>query len=223
MSVNKFVLSFLSVLSLLLGLVVLIPDAAAAAEASVAIPVRQTFTQDVDNHSLTMRYQLIALQPGEPLPRGSDGNVYTFELKDDQSTTLQMTYVDNGRYSYQLQVVDPGAQAGYTFDERVYLLDIYVENGGAVVIAKDNQGLKLANIDFDHEYHSSLPPVPNTDGDPPSKPSIPQLPQLPGVPATGGNTGIFPKTGEAMSFFGSGLGVVLLLLFVVIGRRKRKE
>lgn len=107
-------------------------------------------------------YQLEALESGNPLPKGSVGNLYDFCLYGTQDITLEpLTFQTVGQYHYQLSLKEVKTDPKFSCDKESYMITVYVTalSGGGVradAIATVRSGLKTEKLSFEHQYQSAI-------------------------------------------------------------------
>jgi len=89
-----------------------------------------------------------------------------------------------GIYSYEIQQTVVSAQTGYTYDRKVYRVEVYATNtaGGlqADVVVYNENGLKVPNITFENQY-APLASDPSIMVDPPVKKTVSGSPDKDGT------------------------------------------
>ena len=209
---------YLAVAAIML-LIICAPPAANAAVDPPRITVNQVFTASGGADAFT--YRLEPRDSGCPMPVGSTAEGYTFTIAGTGSVTLEPApFSRDGVYRYKLFQVLGAAKPGYTYDKRVYTIEIHVyEELYAIVVVYNEDGTKAATVTFQNFYSGSgttdppptdpptteLPPTnPPTTELPPIDPPTTELPPIdppttelpPTDPAGGGDGGAgMPQTG----------------------------
>lgn len=169
----------------------------AAKTEQVSLTVRQVISSSALDAApdQTFTYTLTPQAAASPLPAGSDSSGYSFSITgSDQVQIGPISFGGEGIYPYELSC-RIGTAAGYTYDRQVYTIEVYVHsNSDLIMTVKKSDGVKAAEIYFEHTYKPSLkdPKDPNIskNGDPPRDPDIPknpdtfQAPDIPGDPDT---------------------------------------
>ena len=164
------------------------PQAANAAVEPPRITVNQVFTTTGGADAFT--YILKPLESGNPMPEGSIAEGYTFTITGTGSLTIKLTpFSQDGVYRYKLYQVLGAAKPGYTYDKRVYTIEIHMyEELYVIVIVYNEDGTKAGTILFQNSYSGSgttePPPTdPPTTTPPPTNPPTTELPPT-GPPVT---------------------------------------
>lgn len=153
------------------------PGTAYAASNDITLMVEQVFTQPEGSAAEAgFTYTLTAKQPGNPMPDGSTGDLYAFDVKGTDTAMIDpITYHTTGTYSYELQQTVTSVQTGYTYDMQVYTVTVYVTNasGGlqADVIIENGNRLKVSGMKFENQY-APLPSDPSIMVDPPVRKTV---------------------------------------------------
>lgn len=129
--------------------------------ASVMIPVVQQFeTRSTlpDNLNQTFRYELIREEQDAPMPEGSDGDHYIFDMKESEKKEIgPIVYTHAGVWHYTLKQSVQKEAKGYDYDKQTYEIAVYVENLGdgslgVQMIAANKEGNKVDEIRFKNGY-----------------------------------------------------------------------
>jgi pilin isopeptide linkage protein len=176
----------------LIALGVIAPIAAFAAPIPAAPPpppeikIRQVFITSVASADGTFTYVLKPLKADNPMPKGSAADGYMFEISGNAEKTLVMPeYNREGIYVYELRQLIEAKKQDYTYDEKVYIIEIYVSYVNlanseleitVIVMNEDTTKVIDGNIGFVNRY--SPPPVDPSTPTPPS-PSTPTPPAPP--------------------------------------------
>ena len=168
-----FALAVLLLVALLVSISV-----ATAAPTDAVIPVEQIFTLLTSSPGIDdgFTYELIAREPGNPLPAGSSGNTYTFKLNGSTKSTLSpIVFTHAGVFEYQIGMRPGPKLPNYTYDERIYFLTIYVKNTAtglaSEIIARTAGGDKVDAITFEKSY-GATPTDPALMVDPPVRKTV---------------------------------------------------
>ena len=146
------------------------------------LSLRQNLLQRENSSKPVVRYRLEALD-GAPLP-GTDSDVYDFSVEGEGTHTVGRLFFSRpGVYRYNLYALSVSSSSGvWKRDERHYRLEVHVyhaDNGNTgwtvVMIIKNEEGKKEAEMVFSHEQkaESSKPPV-----HPPKPPVNPSRPSV---------------------------------------------
>ena len=145
-------------LSMIFFLGVQRPVLAAERNTTVKIPVEQIFeaNNSVDADK-TGSYVLIADQIQNPMPEGSNGRTFTWNMSGNSSTELIMNVGQVGEYHYKLYQATENKE-NYTYDRSSYIIAVYIKNGenGKLVpqvIAEKNDGKKCGELMFYNSYN----------------------------------------------------------------------
>ena len=151
--------------------------ARSAAPKAVALTVAQKFTVTGSTKPLPSDIFTYELKPwpasgqeSNPMPDGSvdsaGGKVYRFPIVGTSSGKADITFARPGRYVYQINHVT-AAQPKYTYDQRVYKLEIMVDrelNATVIITADGKDSVKLSGIRYEHAYDSNQGVIPTDPG-----------------------------------------------------------
>ncbi len=151
---------------------------AGAEPVSVTLHVDQVFVKnssvsDVNNVFL---YDLISLDPGNPMPSGNFSSVHSFTAAGTSVKEVgPITFSDTGIYRYEIKGDASSPASGYSYDTQVYSVEVYVkritEGLSAEIIVKKNDGSKADSIKFENTY-TPLASDPEIMVDPPVKKTV---------------------------------------------------
>jgi len=143
------------------------PLAAHAADNPLRFMVKQVFTTSSASVDGTFTYRLKALGPDHPMPAGSTAEGHTFTITGNSGAeTGPLSYNKQGVYRYELVQVIGIEKPGYTYDKRVYTLEVYVDAAlKAELVVRNQDGTKADEIKFENAYHV-LPSDPSLMTDP---------------------------------------------------------
>ena len=115
----------------------------------------------------TFTYILKPLEPGNPMPAGSTAQGYTFTITGTGSVEIELpNYNRQGLYLYELSQVIATKNPGYTYDRRVYTIEVHVDAALDVkVVVFNENGTKAEEITFQNTYNIT-PSDPNLMSDP---------------------------------------------------------
>ena len=149
------------------------PLVAYAADNPLRFAVKQVFTASSALADGTFTYRLKALEPDNPMPAGSAAEGYTFAITGNNGVeTGPLAYNKQGIYQYELVQVIGTEKPGYTYDRRVYTLEVYVDAAlKAELVVRNQDGTKAGEIKFENAYHA-LPSDPSLMADPPVKKTV---------------------------------------------------
>lgn len=147
------------------------PLTANAAADSARITVSQIFI--ASEGAGTFTYRLEALETGNPMPAGSTDDGYTFTITGSGSAVIELAAFNRqGVYRYKLFQVIGNEKPGYTYDRRVYTIEIHAgTEPDAKVIVFDENGEKTAAIIFQNSY-GVLPSDPDLMDDLPVRKTV---------------------------------------------------
>jgi len=144
------------------------PTGACAANNKLTLTVNQVFTtsssSDAGNDVFTYKFK--PLNGENPMPAGSDAEGYTFTVTGTGSTEIgPIEYGSQGVYKYELFQVVTAEKQGYTYDKRIYTVEVYT-NSSAVLetIVRNSDGTKAADIRFENKYRSYSDETTNPGG-----------------------------------------------------------
>ncbi len=145
---------------------------------SVTLYVDQVFVKnssasDVNNEFL---YDLISLDPGNPMPSGSLSSVHSFTAAGTSVKEVgPITFSNTGIYRYEIKGNASSPASGYSYDTQVYSVEVYVkritEELSAEIIVKKGDGSKAGSIKFENTY-TPLASNPEIMVDPPVKKTV---------------------------------------------------
>jgi len=172
---NKSVMHIITVLILML---------LAAASAPVSVyaadnPLKITLEQTVDASLLSaeaetaFKYRLKPLASENPMPPGSTKEGYTLTVSGNRSIEIApLRYIRAGIYRYELFQLIETRQLGYTYDQRTYTLEVYVDAAlNVALVVRNTDGTKANSIKFENKYRA-LPSDPSLMIDPPVKKTV---------------------------------------------------
>ena len=161
---------------LVVMLIVLASPTAYAAADSIRITVKQEFTTVSASADGTFAYRLKPLGPGNPMPMESTADGYTFDITGTDSREIgPFSCNQPGVYCYELFQVIETEKPGYTYDKRVYTIEVHVD--GALdmkIVVRNQNGEKEGDIEFRNCYRPSPPvgPPVNPPVSPPVSPPV---------------------------------------------------
>ena len=177
------------------------------------LTVRQVFhtgtTAPLDD---VFTYRLTPMKASNPMPAGSDKNGYTFTVAGTDEVSIgPIFFTEMGEYTYEISNVT-NVKDYYTYDRTAYILEVWVDNEQNVaMIVYNKNGVKVADIVYEHLYTGASEP------DNPKKPDEPQGPQ---GPKTGDET----RTEQYYISLGiAGIAAVCSLIYLLAANRRRKE
>lgn len=131
------------------------PVLAAERNTTVKIPVEQIFeaNNSVDADK-TGSYVLIADQIQNPMPDGSNGRTFTWNMSGNSSTELIMNVGQAGEYHYKLYQATENKE-NYTYDSKTYDVTIegFFDSNNelmAVTVVKNENGDKVSKVFNNH-------------------------------------------------------------------------
>lgn len=172
----------------LLTLVFPITAYAAVDSAAVTLRVDQVFTKNSAASGVKgeFSYELSPLEPTNPMPSGSKGNLYTFKIDGTAAFHIgPITFAKTGVYKYQIKGVFPSSTSGYTYDKQVYSVTVYVRRPNqqdliADIMIQKSDGAKTEDIKFNHVY-TPLASKPELMVDPPVQKTVSGSPSKAGT------------------------------------------
>lgn len=169
----KFKKALCAAAAIIMMLIACVPTAAYAAADSAEISVNQIFTASDSDAGASFAYILEPHEKGNPMPAGSANEGYRFTITGTDSVIIDLApFSVQGVYRYKLfQVVDT-EKPGYTYDSRVYTIEVYVISGPDVkVVVLNEDGDKAATITFQNIY-GVLPSDPDLMADTPVRKTV---------------------------------------------------
>lgn len=154
----------------------------------INIPVRQTLTVQnagTQSYSTTFSYKLTAGNTGNPMPEGSVNGTYSFNLTGNNASltvSIPTTGLTVGQtFSYQLKEAPATPQAGYTYDSKIYAVEVSVVTNATthqqeVVTNVRLNGTKVSEALFANTYDGSLVPTPTPSPTPTATPTATPTP-----------------------------------------------
>lgn len=168
LSVFKRILSGVAILSLVFAGV----TASAAQTASVSIPVSQIFKNgSSESVDAAFTYRIAPKEVGNPMPENAKDGTFTMEGTKNLSLG-PITFKRVGIYEYEVSQVIKSKNTGYTYDEKVYKVMVYVKNDDAdglrtelFLIKKDGDkdGSKVESIEFSNSYQEQATVITSED------------------------------------------------------------
>lgn len=181
-----------------------IPAYAASDSVCVNLPVSQKFINHATSEVAdTFSYILMPLEAGNPMPEQSVDQ-YVFTMKGSENISLsEIAFTQTGTYRYELKQRVENKLKGYTYDERVYTVEIYVTNaerGGltATTVVYVGDDGKADQISFENSYRKDPTPAISDD-----------------IPKTGDNSNL------TLWFLLLAISVVGLSSMVIMGKKRR--
>ena len=115
----------------------------------------------------TFSYRLAPMQASNPMPDGGGPGGYEFTITGTGNKDVgPIAFTHEGKYSYEISPAG-GARPGYTCDEKVYTVEVYVDSKlKAAVVVYGDAGLKAESIDYAY-FHDLRPTDPSLMVDPP--------------------------------------------------------
>ena len=170
---NKSILCVAAVLLMILIAGLLVPMTAYAADNTLRITVSQIFETSSSSTEAVFKYKLTPLESGNPMPSGSTEEGYVFTVTGNSSAEIgPINYSQPDIYSYELCQVIETEKPGFSYDKRVYTLDVYVDAELHIsLIVKNRDGNKTDRIVFENGYSVS-PSDPALMVDPPVRKTI---------------------------------------------------
>ena len=144
------------------------PVAVFAADNNFRFSVGQVFTTSSESADNLFTYKLRPLAEGNPMPAGATAGAYTFTVSGTRQAEIELVgFAGKGIYRYELSQVVDTEKPGYTYDRRVYTIEVHMNaefHAEMIVLNKD--GTKASAIAFENSYQAS-PNNPELMVDPP--------------------------------------------------------
>lgn len=181
---------------------------------------------------LTWDYVLEACNSADPLPNGSREGRYVWSMTGDERAVFQVPAPEGrGMHSYRMYQQPPApAPAGYSFDERIYDIQVYVADDGRVyaVICAQEQGGKEADSGWTVVFDPENPHGSENGGSEGGASAGAQEHTggiSPGQGLLGKIFGALPKTGDISLLIAAAAGICACvgLFALVVARRVRER
>lgn len=140
--------------------------------AVVTLKIEQVFLQPSSAVGKDIgSYQLTALDTGAPMPAGSSAGVYLFTIAGNGKAEIgPLVYDHGGVFNYEIRQVITGEETGYTYDRRIYTVQVLIKNSGyglsSELIVENELGEKVSDLVYQNAY-CPLPAPPDLMADPP--------------------------------------------------------
>ncbi|MCL2670930.1 MAG: hypothetical protein FWF10_02710 [Clostridiales bacterium] len=146
----------------LLLLLALTPLGARAANEPAAFKVEQVFSTTSTAAAAAFTYRLTARQADSPMPAGSTAAGYTFTITGTGSVQIGPFAIgEPGLYRYTLTQITETEKSGYSYDRRIYDIELHVDESREVqILAYNADGTKAEQIMFENSY-TPLPSDPS--------------------------------------------------------------
>lgn len=164
----------------LFTLAMILPRAAYAAITSVPVTLRidQVFTKNSSALGVNsvFSYTLTSMDAGNPMPAGSINGTYSFTADGTGSKNIDpISFNNTGIYRYEIKGNTFFSAAGYSYDNEVYSLTVYVRQPADQLVAEitvqKSDGSKVSHIVFKNTY-TPLASKPEIMVDPPVKKTV---------------------------------------------------
>ena len=162
-------------------------NVAYAADSFVTIKVEQVFVTNAEMSTAVFTYMLNPLDANNPMPSESSESGYSFSILGNGYTEIgPIRFLEQGAYYYEIQQVITADNPNYSYDKRVFSVEIHVdERINAYVVIFNEAGDKEESIVFHNAYKngnggSPEPPEPTTE--PTTEPPEPPEPPGPAEP-----------------------------------------
>ncbi len=142
-------------------LAILFPFATLAAPDSVvaSFSIGQLFevNSSAQGVNTVASYTLAPLNAANPMPTGSANGRYSFTIEGSRTDNVApITFTNTGTYQYEIRADSSNAAVGYTYDTRIYTVDVRVgrpnEDLVAEMIFHLSDGSKTGSLSFSHSY-----------------------------------------------------------------------
>ncbi len=151
---------------------------AAVTSVPVALRIDQVFTKNSSAPGVNsgFSYTLTSLNEGNPMPVGSISGIYSFTIDGTSSKNIDTIFFPyTGIYRYEIKGNTHPASFGYTYDNEVYSLTVYVRQTAdglsTDITARKSDGSKVGRIAFINTY-TPLPSRQEVMVDPPVKKTV---------------------------------------------------
>ena len=174
---NKIASCLAAIIVMLLIAAMLAPMTVNAANNNpLTISIKQFFSTSSNSVSKTFTYRLEPLDSGNPMPSGYGAGGYSFTIAGTAAESIgPISFSREGVYRYKLYQVIETQQSYYTYDRRVYTINVHVGTALDVnVVVYYENGDKAPEITFENSYYYSGGGV-NPPPTPPTRPSDPDL------------------------------------------------
>lgn len=161
-------------------LVMALPRAAYAGVTSVPVTLRidQVFTKNSSALGVNsvFSYTLTSMDGGNPMPAGSISGIYSFTVDGTDSKNIDPIFFNKtGIYRYEIKGNPFSSASGYSYDNEVYSLTVYVRQPAdhlvTEVTVQKSDGSKVGRIEFKNTY-TPLASKPEIMVDPPVKKTV---------------------------------------------------
>lgn len=161
-------------------LVMVLPRAAYAAVTSVPVTLRidQVFIKNSSALGMNsvFSYTLTSMDRGNPMPAGSISGIYSFTVDGTGSKNIDPIFFSNtGIYHYEIKGNPFSSASGYSYDNEVYYLTVYVRQPDdhllTEVTVQKSDGSKVGRVEFKNIY-TPLASKPEIMVDPPVKKTV---------------------------------------------------
>jgi pilin isopeptide linkage protein len=149
------------------------PVTASAAVDPPRLTLWQVFITNSATADNTFSYMLRPLNPDNPMPAGGTAEGYTLTATGDTYAHINLPgYSRQGVYRYELFQVIGTAKPDYTYDRRVYTIEVHVNETSDIsaIIVFNRDGTKTENIEFVNVFNHTPAPVPPPGAEPPVSP-----------------------------------------------------
>lgn len=116
-------------------------DAERGGSTDASVGYFQDFVSSYTGVARTFEYRLVPLDEANPMPLNSENGIYAWTFEGDDSGWINIdfsgVYVTEGEQVFYYAAFQhiPEPQEGYTYDDRVYYVDVHVLANGQGVIA----------------------------------------------------------------------------------------
>ncbi|MCL2002568.1 MAG: hypothetical protein FWG72_01020, partial [Oscillospiraceae bacterium] len=125
-------------------------------DAGVSLTVRQNVAGSPHSPDARFTYTLKPLSPDNPMPAGSAAGGYTFTIAGNRSAVIgPILFNRQDVYRYELYQTAGAAASGYTYDRRVYTIEIHIDGSlNSYLVILNGAGEKEAELIFENGYDS---------------------------------------------------------------------
>lgn len=129
-------------------------DAERGGSTDASVGYFQDFVSSYTGVARTFEYRLVPLDEANPMPLNSENGIYAWTFEGDDSGWINIdfsgVYVPEGEQVFYYAAFQhiPEPQEGYTYDDRVYYVDVHVlANGQSVIVNVRNSTLAGEKVD----------------------------------------------------------------------------
>lgn len=131
-----------------------------ASASAIRVFQRLGYPEGTSGLRRTWSYRLERVTPGAPMPEGSEGDAYGWEMEGDDEASIKIPAPDApGDYRYRMgQVLPDGLEAGYSTDGTTYDVLVRVAaDGSEAAVLYGPDGEKVADPGWTVTYSAPTP------------------------------------------------------------------